>query len=247
MRTFLERCSCPLLLLATIVVALSDSVHAGSSVILTKENYDETTRGKNVFIKWYDPNCDHCKKVAPEWEKLAEEWKDHPLVMIAEVNCRFDKASERWCFNEMDIYGVPSLMYGEPSHRGEYLQSYGDDKTYPELTRFVNETLSIKPICSPGNIKNCDKDTQKKLKKYWKMSKADLEKAIEEKEGEIDQARKEFRWGSDRLQSVYDESSMVHEKWLAKLRWRIRFLKGIVEEKRRQQSQQQQRPQQDEL
>ena len=31
--------------------------------------------------------CGHCKKMAPDWEKLAGEWDGHDIGLIAEVDC----------------------------------------------------------------------------------------------------------------------------------------------------------------
>jgi len=222
------------ILLSLLFMAIHErTAQGGSSVVLTKENFEKETKGKNVFIKWYDPKCDHCKKIAPEWEQMAAEWKDHKLVLIAEVDCRKNKDHEKWCFNELEIFGVPSLLYGEPSHGGEYLQSYGDDKTYKALTNFVNETLSEKPICSPGNINNCDKQTKKMLKSFWKLYIPDLEKEIKAKEDEIDAARKRFKNGSDSLQSMYDESSSSHERLTAGIKAKIKMIKSIRDYKKR--------------
>ena len=228
------------LFLTTAVLALVQAESSSCVVDLTKENFDQTTRNKNVFIKWYDPNCDHCKQVAPEWEKLAEDWKGHSLVLIAEANCRANLDAERWCFDDMEIYGVPSLMYGEPSHGGRYLQSYGDDKTHAQLTKFVNETLSSRPICSPGNVKNCDKAMQKSLNLWWKLSKEEMEKAIDLKEDEIDRARQQFQWGYDQLRGHYDDAKMVHGKWTAALKRKIKLLHSVQQFKQQRQQQQQQ-------
>ena len=148
-------------------------------------------------------------------------------------------AQERWCFDEMEIFGVPSLMYGEPSHGGEYLQSYGDDKTYRALTRFVNETLAQGPICSPGRPSHCDADTQQQIQQYWKMSQEQLTQEITAKEDAMDDARRNFKLGSDRLQALYDETALAHEIHVADQRQTIKLLQSIQEARRRRQQQQQ--------
>jgi thiol-disulfide isomerase/thioredoxin len=41
---------------------------------------------KDLFIKFYAPWCNLSKKVAPIWEELAEELKDVPNLIIAEMD-----------------------------------------------------------------------------------------------------------------------------------------------------------------
>ena len=41
---------------------------------------------KNVFIKFFAPWCGHCRKMAPDWVKLAELTRDSPDIIIAEVD-----------------------------------------------------------------------------------------------------------------------------------------------------------------
>lgn len=220
-----------LLILAAVEVAISSSV----VVPLTKENFEHTTRGKNVFIKWFDPKCEHCKMIAPEWEKLAY-WntKENSLVMIAEVDCRASHQQEKWCFNEMEIFGVPSLLYGEPSHGGEYLRSYGDGKTFVEMDRFVNETLSEKLFCSPGAPENCDDDTQQMIRQFWTMSAVELQKEIDRVEDKMDAVRRTFKDGKDHLQSIYDDASLTHQQWVASLKRNIKLLYSVQHARQKQ-------------
>lgn len=202
---------------------------SGSLVIdLNKDNYDEATAGKNVFIKFFDPNCEHCKSMVNEWDKMAKDWNEHDLVLIAQVNCRADVATERWCRNDMNIHGMPTLLYGEPSHGGLYLDSYGDDKVYDVLTRFVRETLSQKPICTAGNIRACEPDVQDKLKTYWKASKSDLEAMIDAKKADIKAAHTSFKSSFAEMQSLYDQRAMEHESLKAQVRTNIQMIRSVI-------------------
>jgi Thioredoxin len=51
--------------------------------------------------------------MAPDWEKLAEDWKDHPIGMIAEVDCT--EATGKPLCEDFGIEGFPTLVYGDPS------------------------------------------------------------------------------------------------------------------------------------
>ncbi|XP_043832589.1 protein disulfide-isomerase A2 [Dromiciops gliroides] len=64
--------------------------------------FDET---KNVFVKFYAPWCTHCKEMAQTWEDLAEKYKDHEDIIIAELD---STANELEAFA---IRGFPTLKY----------------------------------------------------------------------------------------------------------------------------------------
>lgn len=51
------------------------------------------------------PWCTHCKEMAPAWEALAEKYKDHEDIIIAELDAT---ANELEAFA---IHGFPTLKY----------------------------------------------------------------------------------------------------------------------------------------
>lgn len=63
---------------------------SANAVQLTIDNFEDMTRGRSVFIKFYAPWCGHCRAMAEDWEKLEDDWKDHDIALIAEVDCTSD-------------------------------------------------------------------------------------------------------------------------------------------------------------
>lgn len=51
------------------------------------------------------PWCTHCKEMAPAWEELAEKYKDHEDIVIAELDAT---ANELEAFT---VHGFPTLKY----------------------------------------------------------------------------------------------------------------------------------------
>ncbi|CAI5515455.1 unnamed protein product [Closterium sp. Naga37s-1] len=98
-------------LLSLILAALvSRSVADDSSdvVELTPNNFgDFVGTEKAVFVKYYAPWCGHCKKLAPDYEKLATAFKKTKTVVIAKVNC---DAYKEMC-SDYRVRGYPTLKW----------------------------------------------------------------------------------------------------------------------------------------
>jgi thiol-disulfide isomerase/thioredoxin len=61
------------------------ALFAGSAALnLTPENFDDETAGKSVFIKFFAPWCGHCKKMAPAWDTLMDEYAGDKTKLVAE-------------------------------------------------------------------------------------------------------------------------------------------------------------------
>mmetsp|Transcript_124807 Transcript_124807/g.364525 ORF Transcript_124807/g.364525 Transcript_124807/m.364525 type:complete len:224 (+) Transcript_124807:92-763(+) len=78
------------LLVATLATGVSSE--KDNIVKLTKYNFENNVRRGAWFVKFYAPWCTHCQRLAPIWEKLADEAvaRDWP-VRIAEVDCTVSK------------------------------------------------------------------------------------------------------------------------------------------------------------
>lgn len=211
-------------------LALLLPVHSSQSsqTALTPETFHEATAGRNVFIKFYDPGCSHCRSMAAAWDKLEEAWRDDSLVLVASVNCRASIATERWCEREMNIHGLPTLLFGEPSYKGAFLGSYGDDKTFVAMDQFVKDRLAEKPICSAGNMDACDPEVKEKLISYWKLSESQLESEIEAKRADIKSIQENFQAEFAVMQQAYDKSVASHELLKSKLTANLTMLKSAI-------------------
>lgn len=194
-----------------------------SSATLTKDNFLETTKGKSVFIKWFAPWCGHCQELAPKWKQMAQELENNENVLVASVDCTQEEA---WCVS-LGIQGFPTLLFGDPSHGGVFLEAYNGDKTYEALSEFANETLN-KPICSPGDLTVCDGSAKKKIHEVWGLSDSDLEKDISQQERLIETAENEFRQKFDAMQATYDKEEFDHESQLAKMLSNVRLMKKLL-------------------
>lgn len=66
-----------------ITAAAADEQHV---VALTAKTFDDAVgKDKAALVEFYAPWCGHCKKLAPEFEKLGEAFKANKDVLIAKV------------------------------------------------------------------------------------------------------------------------------------------------------------------
>eukprot|EP00931_Biecheleriopsis_adriatica_P036824 TRINITY_DN21169_c0_g1_i1.p1 TRINITY_DN21169_c0_g1~~TRINITY_DN21169_c0_g1_i1.p1 ORF type:complete len:223 (-),score=57.08 TRINITY_DN21169_c0_g1_i1:76-744(-) len=81
--------------LMVLLASLAGSVTAEKDNIvkLTKFNFDDNVKRGSWFVKFYAPWCTHCQRLAPIWEKLADQAvaKEWP-VKIADVDCTVSKS-----------------------------------------------------------------------------------------------------------------------------------------------------------
>uniref|UniRef100_A0A8I3Q6N0 Protein disulfide-isomerase A2 n=2 Tax=Canis lupus familiaris TaxID=9615 RepID=A0A8I3Q6N0_CANLF len=90
--------------------------------------FDET---KNVFVKFYAPWCTHCKAMAAAWEALAEKYKDHEDIVIAELDAT---ANELEAF---PVHGFPTLKYF-PAGPGRKVIEYKSTRDVETFSKFLD-------------------------------------------------------------------------------------------------------------
>jgi FtsZ-binding cell division protein ZapB len=125
-----------------------------------------------------------------------EEFSNSSTQLVADVDCT-NNENDKLC-NANGVQGFPTLKWGDP----EDLQEYQGPRSFDALKEFAEANL--KPMCSVKNIDLCDDENQELIKKYQDMSVEDLEKAVEEKMVQIDEAEKTFEMEVEKLQQKYE-------------------------------------------
>jgi protein disulfide-isomerase A6 len=125
---------CVLVVLALTVFLPSSSQAADEHVtVLTATNFEEYVGGERAaLVEFYAPWCGHCKKLAPEYEKLGEALKGQKGVLIAKVDCDDHKS----VCSKFGIQGFPTIKWFPKGSLEP--KDYSGGRTTDALLEFVN-------------------------------------------------------------------------------------------------------------
>lgn len=105
--------------------------------------------------------------MAPDWEKLAEEWNGHEVGLVAEVDCT-DEESDEIC-TKFGVDAFPTLLYGDPQSP----ESYEGGRDFESLSEFAKANIA-KPVCSVAKPDHCSDEEKKIIEELKKKSQGDL-------------------------------------------------------------------------
>lgn len=101
----------------------------GEPVQLSMDNFDSMIKGVPVFVKFYSPNCPHCQRLVPVWEKVDESAPSHPQGFhVADVDC----TSETLLCERFGIRGVPTLLF----FKDGMMYKFAGRREYNDIMKF---------------------------------------------------------------------------------------------------------------
>ncbi|GJP38600.1 hypothetical protein CLOM_g14044 [Closterium sp. NIES-68] len=114
-------------------------------VDLTPDNFNvDVGQDTYIFVKFYTPWCGHCKRLAPEWERLAAAFRGSIYVHIAQVDC---DAHKELC-SKYGVTGYPTLKWFPRNSLNP--ETYTGDREAEKLLEFVNEKSGSKATLPAG-------------------------------------------------------------------------------------------------
>jgi len=85
-------------------------------------------------VNFYAPWCSHCKRLAPTWQKLAEEYRFFTDVKVLQVNCE----KEQMTCKKHKITGFPKIV---AFYQGSAEVTYEGDRSFESLKDFVMDLI----------------------------------------------------------------------------------------------------------
>ncbi|RZC88117.1 hypothetical protein C5167_015922 [Papaver somniferum] len=131
------------------LLLLSSAVTADDVVILTDENFEKQVgQDRGALVEFYAPWCGHCKKLAPEYEKLGGNFKKAKSVLIGKVDCDEHKS----VCGKYGVSGYPTLQWFPQGSLEP--KKYEGPRTAEALTEFVNTEAgtNVKLVTIPSSV-----------------------------------------------------------------------------------------------
>lgn len=118
--------------LATLALLYFSSAVA-DVVILTEDNFEkEVGQDRGALVEFYAPWCGHCKKLAPEYEKLGASFKKSKSIMIGKVDCDEHKG----VCSKYGVSGYPTIQWFPKGSLEP--KKYEGARTAEALVEYVN-------------------------------------------------------------------------------------------------------------
>jgi len=111
-------------------------VKAPSNVVdLDSSNFNRIVKdtSKDVLVEFYAPWCGHCKKLAPDYEKVANAFRNEKNVVVAKV----DADAHKELGSKFAVQGFPTIkFFPRDNKEGE---DYNSGRDVDSFINFLNE------------------------------------------------------------------------------------------------------------
>ena len=166
---------------------------------LTDVNYDEKTKGKVVFVKFYLPHCGHSLALVPVWDELESAYHLNSTHLVQRISCEDEhgRKNVKLC-NYNAIKAYPTIKYGNPHD----LKLYKGPYTLYAFKEFIENSLQVP--CTPEYIEFCDDDKKDTMMHAMSLTEEQLQNSIEKEEKRIQNVTAEYELKLKELENKYE-------------------------------------------
>lgn len=155
-------------------------------VDLTDDSFDSIVLDskKNVLVEFYAPWCGHCKRLAPDYEKVGATFAGENNVVIA----KYDADRHKDKAGKYGVTGYPTLMWFSQDNKSGVKYSKG--RTVDDFVQFINEETGTERKAGGGFTESAGRiaalDTIAK-----EFSSGDQHALLQQAEGQLAALKKE--------------------------------------------------------
>jgi len=104
-------------------------------VTLTTENFNRIVKDetKNVLVEFYAPWCGHCKKLAPDYDKVGASFDGESSVVVAKL----DADAHKDVAQQYDVSGYPTLKWFPKNNKAG--EDYNGGRSPSDFVDFINK------------------------------------------------------------------------------------------------------------
>jgi protein disulfide-isomerase A6 len=130
-----------------------------SVTVLTDSNFQReiVDHDSDALVEFYAPWCGHCKKLAPEYEKVGAVYRNEPGVKIAKIDC---DANSAICQN-YGVQGYPTLKWFPKSDKTTPID-YDGGRDLASFVSYINDKAGVdrqangRPGANVGRVADLD-------------------------------------------------------------------------------------------
>jgi len=154
-----------------------------STVVLTDDNFDKIVKdsNKNVLVEFYAPWCGHCKKLAPDYDKVASIFGSEPDVVIAKMDATEHKTKP----GEYGVSGYPTLKWFPKDDKSG--KDYSGGRSIEDFVTFINTNAGTQRTKEGGYSPNAGRigEFEDLITRFKAAAKSEKQKLLSELEAKV--------------------------------------------------------------
>ena len=112
--------------------------YEGSDVtVLTTDNFDDETAGKDAMLEFYAPWCGHCQQLKPTYKQLGEKFAAVDSVVIGAMDATANEPPKE---SGIEVQGYPTLIFKKADGSTE---PYDGDRDLDSMVDFIVAAAGI--------------------------------------------------------------------------------------------------------